>query len=797
VNITNASHPVLSSKDQADLDKAAGRIAPTWPLDRAIAVNPLWQMRELHIEDVAAKLAALAQINHLMPLDYYLGLFEQKKISLASLQKAAQQRGLDLEPDSLVEYLSAPSPVLASFQSLASLLDSQRSKTLMSWQDEVLFQVSQFCSSFFQKKRTSSTPQSVSLYQEWLRIVRLDRGLEVLMGVPHLRNSFKTLPDDIDSLFALSLSELKLEGSTTESYAHALLLGINGWASWVAYLDFHSTDRSQNLKNIREILGIRMAWELVIWRLFKDHLQWSLEPLWQQQKRLLPRLVENWKKSQVRLWVWSSALEIEYQTQLHEALSSQRPANQQNAYLQAVFCIDVRSEPIRRALESHDASIQTLGFAGFFGLPLSFEPSGTQVSRPQVPGLLKPSLSAIERHPDSKARRSARFKVSWDRWGRAAPSTFFMVEATGGLYLGKLLGRTFFGSSNSHPIDRLSHRKEWVLRRDDVELTAEEKAKIAGSILRASGLETTAPWVLLIGHGSQSCNNPQAATLDCGACGGQTGEVNVRVLTDLLNDSKVRENLEKQGLAINPSTRFLAALHNTTTDEIYLFDQEIDPRIDTWLKGASALARKERIFSSRSENTYSSRRAAQAMQRRATDWSEVRPEWGLANNAAFIVAPRSWTRSLNLAGRCFLHDYDKLKDLDFSLLEMILTAPMIVTHWINMQYNCSVTDNQRYGSGNKVLHNVVGGTLGVFEGHGGDLRIGLAMQSLHDGETWRHTPQRLSVYVAAPKEAIIKIVSKHEAIRELVRNEWLYLFHWDETAIVRIEPDTIADEAGS
>ena len=109
-----------------------------------------------------------------------------------------------------------------------------------------------------------------------------------------------------------------------------------------------------------------------------------------------------------------------------------------------------------------------------------------------------------------------------------------------------------------------------------------------------------------------------------------------------------------------------------------------------------------------------------------------------------------------------------------------MTAPMVVAHWINMQYNASVADNVRYGSGNKVLHNVVGGNLGVFEGNGGDLRIGLPLQSLHDGEHWMHTPLRLSAYIAAPAEAIQAVYEKHEVVRQLVDNDWLFLFRLDD-----------------
>jgi uncharacterized protein YbcC (UPF0753/DUF2309 family) len=167
---------------------------------------------------------------------------------------------------------------------------------------------------------------------------------------------------------------------------------------------------------------------------------------------------------------------------------------------------------------------------------------------------------------------------------------------------------------------------------------------------------------------------------------------------------------------------------------------------------------------------------------RANDWSQVRPEWGLAGNAAFIVAPRMRTRHMNLEGRSFLHDYDHTSDADSSVLTLIMTAPMVVTNWINLQYFASTVDNRRYGSGNKVLHNVVGGHLGVFEGNGGDLRIGLPMQSLHDGTSLRHRPLRLSVFIEAPRHKIDAIIDAHEVVRNLVGNGWLHL--------LRIEPSS-------
>ncbi|WP_285518399.1 putative inorganic carbon transporter subunit DabA, partial [Thermolongibacillus altinsuensis] len=97
--------------------------------------------------------------------------------------------------------------------------------------------------------------------------------------------------------------------------------------------------------------------------------------------------------------------------------------------------------------------------------------------------------------------------------------------------------------------------------------------------------------------------------------------------------------------------------------------------------------------------------------------------------------------------RCYLHDYDAQADADFSVLEKLMLGPLVVTHWLGWQYHASTTDPLHYGAGNKVLHNVIGGRIGVFEGNGGDLRIGIPRQSLSDGRSWRHEPLRQTTVI--------------------------------------------------
>ena len=170
--------------------------------------------------------------------------------------------------------------------------------------------------------------------------------------------------------------------------------------------------------------------------------------------------------------------------------------------------------------------------------------------------------------------------------------------------------------------------------------------------------------------------------------------------------------------------------------------------------------------------------------RRSRDWSEVRPEWGLAGNAAFIVAPRSRTAGLDLGGRAFMHSYDHRQDGDLKVLELIMTAPMVVTNWINLQYYASAVDNRAFGSGNKVIHNVVG-QLGVYLGNGGDLMTGLPWQSVHDGNQYQHEPMRLLVVIEAPRDAVGQIIDRHPTVRDLVTNGWMSLVALDNEHFFR------------
>jgi uncharacterized protein YbcC (UPF0753/DUF2309 family) len=318
--------------------------------------------------------------------------------------------------------------------------------------------------------------------------------------------------------------------------------------------------------------------------------------------------------------------------------------------------------------------------------------------------------------------------------------------------------------------------------------TTTEQALFVETALRALGFtKTFSRLILTCAHGSISDNNPYESALDCGACGGNHGVSNARAFAAMANKGQVRQLLAQKGIHIPPDTHFLPGQHDTTTDEVELFDLEDVPathrkdllRLQHDLDEATRRNSLERLTRLPDETgSPSLSEAADRTKQRSIDWSQVRPEWGLSRHTAFIVGRRLLTQGINLEGRTFLHSYDYLQDQTGKYLEIIMTAPMIVGNWINMEHYFSTVDPTVYGAGSKVYHNVVS-RVGVMYGSQSDLCVGLPVQTVLNGEKPYHEPMRLFVIIEAPLERISMIISRHAILKRLIGNQWINLVALD------------------
>jgi uncharacterized protein YbcC (UPF0753/DUF2309 family) len=318
--------------------------------------------------------------------------------------------------------------------------------------------------------------------------------------------------------------------------------------------------------------------------------------------------------------------------------------------------------------------------------------------------------------------------------------------------------------------------------------TTTEQAHFVETALRVLGFtKTFSRLILICAHGSISDNNPYESALDCGACGGNHGVSNARALAAMANKAQVRQLLGQKGIHIPPDTHFLPGQHDTTTDEVELFDLEDVPathrkdllRLHHDLEEATRRNSLERLTRLPDEKgSLSLVEASERTKQRSIDWSQVRPEWGLSRHTAFIVGRRLLTQGINLEGRTFLHSYDHLQDETGKYLEIIMTAPMIVGNWINMEHYFSTVDPSVYGAGSKVYHNVVS-RVGVMYGSQSDLCVGLPVQTVLDGEQPYHEPMRLFVIIEAPRERISMIISRQNILKRLIGNQWINLVALD------------------
>lgn len=506
--------------------------------------------------------------------------------------------------------------------------------------------------------------------------------------------------------------------------------------------------------------------------------------------------------------VWLEAYEAGYLEDMIEKLrsaASKPEAGDEEAtrpLAQAVFCIDVRSEPFRRNLESV-GNFETLGYGGFLDMPLRSKALGHHHLTNQNPGIVQPGNAIHEvprlyhkpkeaRYHKGKGFLKTIKKMQHDMKSHVL-TPYIKVEALGWLFGVPLIGRTLFPTTYSEWRIRIHDAiappvgTQMTVDRNDEGLgfTAEEQATQVESVIRAMGLTSNiSRLVAMVGHVSSSDNNPYESAIHCGACWGNSSGPNVRLFASMANKPHVREYLAECGIEIPKDTHFIAAEHNTTTDEVKLFDLEDVPKthekdVEVFKQGlreASVRTAQERCLRLPGSNQSPSPEAAQKeVKRRAGDWSETRPEWGLSQNACYIIGSRKLTRDFNLEGRSFLNSHNYRVDTTGAKLERIMNGPLAVGQWINGEHYFSVTDPETYGSGSKIYHNVVG-RFGIMSGPQSDLRTGLALQTvMSGGDQTYHEPMRLFVVAEAPRARVLEIVKRSELLTKLLDNEWIHL----------------------
>ncbi|BDC48566.1 hypothetical protein F183_A08820 [Bryobacterales bacterium F-183] len=473
---------------------------------------------------------------------------------------------------------------------------------------------------------------------------------------------------------------------------------------------------------------------------------------------------------------------------------------------QVFFCLDEREESIRRHLEEIAPDVETLGTAGFYGIAIDYAGIDDASSVALCPVVVKPK-HAVREHAagdqQDALEKRRKFRKLWSRfaagWSQSSRSLILGWCSTAilGVFslfpmLLHILAPRSYGRilSKLHDLFVPTPRTELTVTRvenhnhnhtvpDGMELgfLIEEKVDRVAACLRPAGLTSNfAPVVIILGHGSTSLNNPHGSAYDCGACGGRRGAANGRVFAAMANNPEVRAGLRAKGIHIPDTTWFIGGYHDTSTDEIELFDLALLPeacksafnRVYTSLELARAANALERCR--RFESAAHIKEAPDAIvhvEERAEHLAQPRPECGHATNAVCVVGTRELTRGLFLDRRWFLASYDCAQDADGTSLQALLAAGGPVCGGINLEYYFSYIDSAKYGAGTKLPHNIAG-LVGVMDGHSSDLRTGLPVQMVEI-----HEPVRIIFIIEAPPAKIGEVVSRLPLVERLVKNRWV------------------------
>jgi len=513
-----------------------------------------------------------------------------------------------------------------------------------------------------------------------------------------------------------------------------------------------------------------------------------------------------------RSTLWLNAYERHYQQALLQTLHANHNRGrwaQRNSRPEAqiVFCMDDREEGIRRHLEELNPAIETLGAAGFFGVPMNYQGLDDSKLTALCPVVVVPAHNvreysqpgqekALARHRQGRNLKQRIADLLHHGLRRDALLAYPVINAMAPFTLLGLLAKSFIPKTQHQLLaaaakeiapDVVSQLSFTAIdsttpatpQQPRQGFTDQEQADRIAGFLRNTGLTYGfAELVVLMGHGSMSQNNPHLSAYDCGACSGRHGGPNARLFAAMANRPEVRQLLAERGIKIPDDTWFIGAEHNTCDEDIVWYDSTSVPtqRHAVFNKFIQQMQHAQRMSAhERCRRLASAPRRPEPQQalrhflERATDFSQARPELGHATNAAALVGRRSLTQGAFFDRRLFLISYDPSQDPGGTVLEGILLAVGPVGAGINLEYYFSTVNNERLGCGSKVPHNLTG-FCAVMEGAGSDLRTGLPRQMIEI-----HEAMRLQIIVEAKTAVLEQIYGRQESLRELIGGGWVHL----------------------
>ena len=767
-------------------------------LQQFIAINPLEGLIQHDFFQATQHLYQRTGVSPWQPLQAYYHHYHDGRITHRDLRAAIAEQ-LTQDPltsqfddtqrmqaiDCMLSFITSLDPTSCSAPKICTkqlIAYTARAYYFDDPVSHIRLSIYRFITAFFHTPLAKDMHFTAPGFNRWASLMRQKN--------PAWASLLANLPADTADLIELVRTRLCIPTQLWSQYLFEIAWEVKGWLGYLQHkkLDEHFVNETLSLDSVwamwlcEELYWLMheapyqplpRPWPFHAAETMPTHSVTVLSENWQAHLCDIPHLPAALQDYPWDYWriaaIWQRAYEWHFCHQLQGQLTTPHAALVATTpQAQWVFCIDPRSEYLRTAIEAFPEQ-QTIGFAGFFGFAFCY--THQQNTQAQCPALMQADLIL---HAAELETLHAGLNDLFSQSIQAAKShlltPFTLFELLGLWKSFTLLINNFIGrktsATNTHGTPALNA----LIAMDSDHPQFADYLSQAQQFLHCLNLPQLAETIILCGHGAKTVNNPYHSALNCGACGGNSGLLNALVACAILNNSAIRVALAQQGDVIPTQTRFIAALHETTSDTIlWADDSNAESRL-TALKDIAEQAatncrlRREQLRPDQDERYH----------KRCEQWAEIYPELGLVNNAAMIIGPRALSQSHDLKGRVFLHDYQYERDTEGKILRQLMLAPMVVAQWITMQYYFSSVAPAEYSAGNKALHNVLP-QVGVMEGNFSDLKIGLPYQSLYYQDICLHEAMRLQVFIAAPDALIQHIIATEPYLQQLVAGQWLHV----------------------
>ena len=369
------------------LQEVAARHSAVWPLRDYVAVNPFVGLAEQKFLDARRMLRLVSDQELLMSPTYYREQFESGSLQKSHVDAAIDElvadgvRGAErIDVHQVMAFLrraplasDAPTPERGTregsdrvLRSFSQMLDDFSGSD---WDRVVLDEISKHCAAHYDAGQAMWTSpwKHLSLYGAWRARMQYDANFE-LRGISEFRRLVEQLPDDPLEAILTCLVHL---GVPREIWADWLLCesqAMPGWTAWVRFRGQMAEREHRQDEDQVGLLAIRLAYLVGLALHFNFRVDWksiAARHSHAASNTQQPELEELLRYTLLK----ASEIAFRDRTLAGIAVGRAREAEARpcpRALAQMVFCIDVRSERMRRNLEAASLQVETFGIRWFF-----------------------------------------------------------------------------------------------------------------------------------------------------------------------------------------------------------------------------------------------------------------------------------------------------------------------------------------------------------------------------------------------------------------------------------------------